>query len=373
MTHSTLAPSSASRRMQCPGSRVMCEMYPQAEDDPRSAEGTLAHAVNLAYYMAKPIPDGATDEMLDGAELWQETISAMLNEGGPVVFGFEETMGISSIHPDCFGTPDFWCYLVDKHKIHVVDYKFGHRFVDEFENWQLIEYAVGAVDKVWADMPAHFNDNPAERVASLEIVLTVVQPRYYSKSGPVRSWTITGTQYGEYFIKLRDAEKLSMQPDAMCHTGPECRDCSGRHACTPLQQAAAIEVEMSVVNAPFDLSANVQGWELKNIKKSIAILEARESGLENEVLAKIKQGAPVAGWKTEQGMGREKWDKPIEEVLALGGMMGVDIAKPQAITPKQAIKKGLPAELVAQYSTTPLGEVKLAVDNLTVSRKIFKQ
>jgi Protein of unknown function (DUF2800) len=372
MTHSTLAPSSASRRMQCPGSRVMSETYPQAEDDPRAAEGTLAHAVNLAYYMAKPIPDGATDEMLDGAELWQETISAMLNEGGPVVFGFEEPIKIDSVHPECFGTPDFWCYLTDSHKIHVVDYKFGHRFVDEFENWQLLEYAVGVVDKCWRDMPGCF-DNDIRAILNLEIVLTVVQPRCYAKGGPVRSWTINGEQYGEYFKKLQKSEALSMAPDAVVRTGAECRDCSGRHACAALHQAASHEIEMSVVNAPFDLSANVQGWELKNIKKAIAILEARESGLENEVLAKMKQGVSVAGWRTEQGTGREKWDKPIEEVLALGGMMGVDIAKPSAITPKQAIKKGLPAELVAQYSVTPIGEIKLAVDNVSVARKIFKQ
>ncbi len=372
MTHSTLAPSSASRRMQCPGSRVMCEQYPQAEDDPRAIEGTLAHAVNMAFYFNKELPVEATEEMIDGAELWQETVSAMLNEGGPVVFGFEERIDITSIHPDCYGTPDFWCYLTESHKIHVVDYKFGHRFVDEFENWQLIEYAVGVVDKCHKDAPGCF-DTDIRSVANLEIVLTVVQPRHYSKAGPVRSWTISGEEYMAYYTKLREGEQRSMAPDAVVRTGAECRDCSARHACMALQQAAAIEVEMSVTNAPFDLNVNVQGWELKSIKKAIAILEARESGLENEVLAKMKSGVPVAGWKTEQGMGREKWNKPIEEVLALGGMMGVDVAKPSAITPKQAIKKGLPAELVAQYSETPVGEVKLAMDNLTVARKVFKQ
>ena len=67
--HAILAPSSASRRMQCPGSRVMEATYPQAEDDPRALEGTLAHLVNQAIFGNKPLPDGHTEEMLEGADL----------------------------------------------------------------------------------------------------------------------------------------------------------------------------------------------------------------------------------------------------------------------------------------------------------------
>ena len=61
--HAILAPSSASRRMQCPGSRVMEATYPQAEDDPRALEGTLAHLVNQAVFGNKPLPNGHTEEI----------------------------------------------------------------------------------------------------------------------------------------------------------------------------------------------------------------------------------------------------------------------------------------------------------------------
>ena len=43
----------------------------------------------------------------------------------------------------------------------------------------------------------------------------------------------------------------------------------------------------------------------------------------------------------------DRWAAPLDEVLGMAAMLGVDIAKPGALTPKQAIKAGLPAETVA--------------------------
>ena len=324
--------------------------------------------MNEAVFSNKPLPDGYTEEMLDGADLWKDTIEKIITRSDSIDMSFEKRMDIKSIHQNCFGTPDFDSYDSANHTIDVVDYKFGHRHVSEFENWQLIEYAVGAVDKygpVFVKLGKITND--------LTVNLTIVQPRSFHKDGPVRTWTITGTQLNDYFKRLRESELRSMQPDAPVITGIECRDCSARHACSNLQQAALIEVEMSVVGAPFDMTPNQQGVELKTLKRAIQILEARASGLENEVLTKIKQGLPVVGWRAEQGQGREKWSKPIEEVLALGEMMGVSVAKPQAITPKQAIKAGLSADIVRQYSETPVGEIKLVPDDTSRARNVFNK
>jgi len=54
-------------------------------------------------------------------------------------------------------------------------------------------------------------------------------------------------------------------------------------------------------------------------------------------------------------------------------MMGVALAKPGAITPKQAIKAGLPKEIVASYSETPSGEIKLVASDATQIRKVFSK
>jgi hypothetical protein len=54
-------------------------------------------------------------------------------------------------------------------------------------------------------------------------------------------------------------------------------------------------------------------------------------------------------------------------------MMGVDISKPGALTPKQSIKAGLPAATVAMYSETPVGELKLVRDDGSAARLAFSK
>ena len=71
-------------------------------------------------------------------------------------------------------------------------------------------------------------------------------------------------------------------------------------------------------------------------------------------------------------MGREVWNKPTAEVLALGELMGFNLAKPAAvITPNQAVKLGLDEKIVKTYAIRPKGEMKLAQDDGSLARKIF--
>lgn len=354
MEHALLPPSSAGRVIQCPASLFMCSQYPEAEDNPKALEGTQAHEVNLALFTGKPVPSFATEEMLDGADLWCEALN-------PYRDGMkcEERVNCFEIHPDNWGTPDAWHYDESTATLRVWDYKFGHRHVEIYENWQLLNYAAG----IWT--------SGGYNISNFE--LTIVQPRSYHSDGPVRSWTVNRADMEVYVVKLQKAWAAALLPEPATRTGKNCRDCSARHACPTLQEAALIAVDMSGHNIPFDLTDNAIGRELHLLKSAQEVLEYRIDGLENEVLARIKQGKPIRGWMTKQGEGREKWAKPIDEVIALGEMMGVDIKKPTALTPKQAIKAGLPAELVRTYTEVPTGEIKLIADDNNVARSAFRQ
>lgn len=317
----------------------MEDLFPEVEDDLRAVEGTLAHEVAAAVLAGLPVPSGATDEMLDGADLWEEVVGKF--KGVEV----EQEVDCSAIHPDCFGTPDAWQFDSTDDVLRVFDYKFGHRHVEVFENWQLLSYASGVIDS--------FALSP--RI----VELTIVQPRSYHPDGPVRTWALPIQKLDHYAGLLMVNCLDAMNPDAGTTTGPECRDCSARRACPTLQASTYSVIEFSGKSIPFDLKANEIGRELTMVREAIALLGARESCLADEILGRIKQGTVIPGWMTKQGSGREKWAKPIDEVLALGDMMGVDLSKPSAITPKQAIKAGIPAELVRQYSETPVGSVSL--------------
>lgn len=70
-------------------------------------------------------------------------------------------------------------------------------------------------------------------------------------------------------------------------------------------------------------------------------------------------------------MGRERWIKPEPEVIAMGELMGVKLGVTKLVTPKQAIKAGMPEAVIKSFTETPRGELKLVPDDGTKARKIF--
>ena len=115
------------------------------------------------------------------------------------------------------------------------------------------------------------------------------------------------------------------------------------------------------------------GLALRAIRTARERLEDLETGLEAQIMAAIRNGEPATGWTLEQGYGREKWTQPVADVIALGAMMGHDLAKPQeVITPAQARKKGIDDAVISAYSEKPKGEMKLRPLDENSIRKAFQ-
>lgn len=348
MNHAILAPSSASTRLQCPGSRKMQEMYPSQVTE-STLQGQLAHEVLESTLRGTSLPEGATDEMLDGAEMFLETVNAHgCNLSNSHI---EEQIDCTVINKDCWGTPDFWHWDEDLKILEVMDYKFGHSYVSEVENWQLIEYAIGIIT---SHNIAHFGDATC--------LITIVQPRCYGNV-PVRTWGVSFDELLDTYLPLAiQFEAEAMNPNAKCKTGAECKHCPARHACQTLQHAGYAVIHLASEMSPYQLDPKAISNEYRLLLDSIELLKARASGLEDDITVRIRQGGSIPNFHLEQGYGRQKWITPISEVIALGEMMGVDVSKPDVITPKQAIKAGLPAEIVDSYSETPKGSFKLVSD-----------
>ena len=367
MEHALLPPSSASRWVPCPGSVLMEMMYPENDaDKEKAAEGELAHLACHNMLKGQPLPDGVTDEMVEGAEIYAQDIQDVLRLCSPAVKpNIEHKLwkGNRVLFDDNnWGTPDCTLHDIPHFKYYAWDYKFGHRYVEVMDNWQLLNYCI-------LDLS---NEMSGKIQEGIECHLRIVQPRSYHPSGPIREWVVMSQDLWSYREVLREAAKVALLPDAPCKTNSECRDCRARHACPTLQEAGYLAVDVSGKSMPFDMPPEALGRELAVMQKAADLLKARIDGLENEVLGNIKRGVPITGWMTNQGTGRKKWDKPIEEVIALGAMMGIDVAKPGAITPTQAIKAGIPAAVVDSYAVTPLGEIKLVRDNGAQARKVFQ-
>jgi hypothetical protein len=346
----------------------MESLYPETEESQASADGVAAHWAASELLSGRTIDVGLitengvmlTDEMVDAAQIYADTVLSVSSGYKDSILHVEKRVGIDTIHPECWGTPDTW--LFGGNTLFLWDFKFGHRFVDVFENWQLIEYAAGILESIG------INGITDQHVT---VQMTIVQPRCYVGGSPVRTWSVKAVDLRGYFNVARMFEERAIADDATTTVSPECRDCSARHACPAAQQAAYGAMSVASTSVPFDLPPDALGAELRYIENAVEMLEARKSGLEQQALALAKRGVGIPFYTAEQGYGRERWNKPDEEVIAMGNVMGVPLSVPKLVTPKQAIKAGMNEEIVKMYTVTPRGEVKLKRDEGGKARKIF--
>ncbi len=349
--HARLAPSSATRRIACPGSRALEAQYPQPESA-SAAEGHAAHWVagNILAGGTGKIGSvnglSVTQEMIDGAELYRKHVFERVDRSKLLI---EDKLDISNIHKECWGTCDAWG--LGDHVIHIWDYKFGHRYVEVFENWQLIEYAAGVIKKSIFD-----------RRKGIDIHLHIVQPRCFHAEGPTRTWKTTSIELEEkYFPKLIAAECLAMTADAPRTPSVEgCKFCAGLHVCPEFKTATlkAIDFSKTSTGNPEEL-----GTELKALKEAAELIDARITALSQIAIEKIRAGERVPYFRVGFGRGSEIWKISTEKVIELGKMFGLDLTKPvDVVTPKQAVTKGLPREMMTQCSEVKSGELKLIED-----------
>lgn len=361
--HSRFAPSAAARWVRCPLSRAMAEAFPD-ESGPAAVEGTAAHWVAEQTILGRPPAEGSitpngqevTAEMLDCAEIYADDVLATVP--APVL---EQPVACPSIHPECYGTPDARYTSHDRGALFLWDYKFGHRPVEAFENWQLVCYASGLLDAMGVD---GLGDQHTR------VVFRIVQPRAYHRGGPVREWSCVASDLRPLINRLHVA--AHRDPDGF-EVSAECDNCPGRHACKALQYTALTHADTAGRGGlPEVLPPGDAALELRLLQRAAERIRARITGLEGQVEGMIRRGDQVPGFRMAQGTARERWTRPPAEVIALGAMMGVDVAKPAAaITPKQARDAGLSADLVAAYSERPAGALRLVPDDGSFLRRVF--
>lgn len=362
--HSVLPPSSAKAWKLCAMWPTMNRLYPKP-DTPDTLEGTAAHWAFCELFDGRPIDEGLiapngtmlTMEMVEGAELYVDTVHDRLPDG--IALHVEQPVAIKRVHPECWGTPDTWFYDRTTGTLEVFDYKFGHRFVDEYENDQGIAYVSGILDQLQLDDQA------------IRVNFTVVQPRCFQRGAPVRTWSVRASDLRAHVNHLANAARLVMVDKPTATTNSECRDCPGQAQCPALQQAAYSDAEYSYTGGPVDLPPEAASLELRMLERASERLDARISGLREAVTAYGRQGLPTPYHKLEQGYGRQQWTVGPSEAIAIGAMMGVDISKPGVMTPKQAEKAGVDGSVIKAYSATPMGSVTLIPCNPADARRVF--
>ena len=127
------------------------------------------------------------------------------------------------------------------------------------------------------------------------------------------------------------------------------------------------------MSTPLEMTPEAQGLELSMLQRYIALAEARASGLAEQVQHSLELGQRNPHYSMEPGVSKLVWNRPDAEVIALGQLMGADLAKPPAaITPTQARdRKVMDPAVLEMYSQRTRAALQLTRVTTTASRKVF--
>ena len=367
--HADVAPSFLGTVVECPGALALSRPYRNLPETEDQRQGRIAHLVAMRYAMGgAPVPQEGgliegvrvTAEMVQGARLYAEALEGFA--GNP-----EQTIPIPRVHPTlCFGTPDFWQYSPATKTLRITDYKFGHKYVEVFENYQLMAYASGIIDMLVARHELHEFETVVD--------FMLVQPRCYSADSPVRTWTTSATNLRAYINVAANQVEAALAEDPPTKAGTHCLFCPARSICKTAHVASTAILEYAGEVEAMSQSAADIGLRLALINDGLTMLKALATGLEEQALELIRKGKVVPHFKIEYTKPRETWAAPVAEVKALGVLIGKPLTEEKpCVTPKQAITLGVPADIVKKYSHTPNGSAKLIPDRVADTARIFSK
>ncbi|MNJ10748.1 hypothetical protein D3C77_49120 [compost metagenome] len=380
--HSRLAPSSAFRWVPCPLSVALSEEFPALKQDPSGPEGTAAHEVwnwmldglvpDVGTLTSERIP--VTIEMIDGAWQFVDKIKSIVDPYQAMHKArFEQSLTMHGIHPLMHGTPDADLDLLEEcGEYHIGDYKFGHRSVSPFENWQCTGYTFGAFERLGLS-PSQIDNS--------KVFFHIVQPRCFHNRPASGTWETTGRDLRRLWDKMRRSadEAITLETAATPNMGPHCRDCPGRRACPTFRRNAGANIDWVNWSKPVQMDTESAGIELSYVTAALEQLKSYKDALEQQVEFELQQGGFSPHWSMQPTAGRGRdWTIDNETLFAMGDALEIDLRQPaQPITPSQAMsnrefkKKGFDSELIAEYSKPKPGSVALKPKTDTLASRVF--
>lgn len=356
--HSTLGPSAAERWINCPGSIALIEKAGKRETSFAAAEGSVAHILAELYASGQASfedlcskvgqviqKDGhdveITDEMVEGAVVYQEAIQAARDfftanpKPAPVTEKFEERVHASSIHEACWGTADHYIYRPGD-VLFIDDYKYGKgKVVEVEENEQASIYAIGVMDRVGD--------------AFGEVRIRIIQPRAGHADGQVREWRTTPKALREWARTVAKPAALQTEvANAPLKAGDWCRWCDANGACPVFdKQAQEIAQTKFDVIAPGDVEAApkrlpaVELLTVEQLAQALTWQDAIESwfvAVKARVTAMLEGGGAVPGWKLVDGRSNRRWISEEKVVAAYEEILGDKLWEKKLLSPAKLEK-----------------------------------
>lgn len=247
--------------------------------------------------------------------------------------------------------PDYWTRRDGT--LYVRDLKYGHGWVEVFENYQLLS---GALMLIGGE--------------TKRVNLGIVQPRANHPDGLIRVWEFDVEEirpYGNFITGAMERAALAVPP---VETGNHCRYCRAFLHCDANRRAKGNALDYAGMASHSRLLPEHFGAEMDLIDRAVTMLTQRKTAMETEGLAMIKAGSVLQGWEARQSMGPMVWGC---DAVVMGPLLKVDLRKPpEAITPAQAIaRKLLTEKQVKPLAPRAPGAPKLKRTDIAAARRII--
>ena len=332
-SHSEISPSGLGRVVLCPGSVNRCRGLGDVSS-PAAEEGTLAHSIAAQKLRGSEVGEQLSIQarslvdhrMLKVVDIYIQFVTSLRDpEASSLPYGRGSYAGLSNPlnkfqlsvehrvslkhlnYPDIYGTAD--CILRGEDTLHVLDFKYGRVPVHAKYNFQLIAYALGAM----------------ESKNYQRILLHIVQPRSIDHENRLTTWETNSESllaFFRHFIEPAIQNAASRSP-AVTPGETQCKWCK---AADPKNNKCPEFLEY--VTKPFDTGlVSIDSDELptdETIKRFYPLLPMIKKwvkAMETVVKDHMLSGGKLDGYKLVNGRKKRSWaDKKgtVEHLEKLG-------------------------------------------------------
>lgn len=225
----------------------------------------------------------------------------------------------------------------------VVDFKFGYTLIEPERNWTMIAYAIAFC---------------IENNMQPEIInITVVQPRgFHPSNQTIRTWSISYSDLCELYYMLSSSLELPLKHTVQ--TGKHCVNCPAFVGCSARQVQEMSIIDFSYENYSSEMSPAELSTRADLVNKALDFLKATQKEYEAQIMEYIRNSVPVPNYFAEPKVSNTNWNDGVTYDI-LKAITGKDLRKNDLITPNQALKKGVPEDIVKNMSSRKTQGVKL--------------
>ena len=363
--------SGAGRWVPCPGAPLMESRHPDTPTHPVTEEGKAIHWACdrvMASWKTHPQAPLTLQQFLGVAcpENGIVIVPEMIYAGGVYL---ETVWGRAHAYPEGLQTEKQlsthrWGFVIgmrcdsmwrseDRKYLAIDDFKYGRVPKRAYENWQLLNYALGAIDDY-----------------TETIELSIIQPRGPSAAHPVKTWIFPAAELPQWARWIINSYHLAHSESPPLHAGPWCRYCkaAAAGACPAITAASYAAFDLAERAVFAEMTDAEVAHDLELMDRATKVMRARLDALEALAIARIQGGATIPGFDRTKSFGNRTF---IRDMKSVGTLFGLDLEKRVTMSPTEAEGVGLPRQVIDMFTTRRENPPKLKQVQRNESREVF--